>query len=88
MRRQFKRFLPLADLSADQRGWTTLTLRIIRNLGKPVFSLRDLYERERQFSMAYPANRHVRPKIRQQLQVLRDLGVVSFEGNGVYVAVT
>ena len=88
VRRQFKRFLPLADLSPDQRGWTTLTLTIIRNLGKPVFSLGDLYERERQFSVAYPANRHVRPKIRQQLQVLRDLGVVSFEGSGVYVLVT
>ena len=29
-------------------------------------------------------NRHVRPKIRQQLQVLRDLGLLDFLGGGSY----
>ena len=28
--------------------------------------------------------RHVRPKIRQQLQVLRDLGLLTFLGDGRY----
>lgn len=31
-----------------------------------------------------PANRHVRDKIRQQLQVLRDLGLLEFLGAGSY----
>lgn len=84
VRRRFRRFLPLADLPAAQRGWTTLTLGIIRKLKRSRFSLGDLYLREEEFSAAYPDNRHVRAKIRQQLQNLRDLGVLSFEGRGEY----
>ena len=34
----------------------------------------------------YPANRNVRPKIRQQLQALRDAGLVAFEGRGALPA--
>jgi hypothetical protein len=31
-----------------------------------------------------PPHSEIRPKIRQQLQVLRDLGLVSFLGGGSY----
>jgi len=37
-----------------------------------------------QLQELHPANRHVRDKIRQQLQVLRDLGFVEFLGGGRY----
>ncbi len=84
VRKRFQRFLPLAGKSADQRGWTLLTLRMVRGLRKPAFALRDLYALEAEFARAYPGNRHVRDKIRQQLQILRDLGVLAFEGRGEY----
>jgi type II restriction enzyme len=84
VRRRFERFLPLSHLSAEQRGWSTLTLSVIRKMGKSGFVLSDLYDCERQFAAAYPRNRNIQPKIRQQLQVLRDLGVISFEGGGHY----
>lgn len=84
VRNNFRRFLPLAELSANERGWTTLTLALIRTLGKQEFSLSDLYEREHRFAEAYAGNKHIRAKIRQQLQVLRDLGLLSFEGRGSY----
>jgi type II restriction enzyme len=32
----------------------------------------------------HPENRHVRDKLRQQLQVLRDLGLIEFLGRGRY----
>ena len=32
----------------------------------------------------HPQNRFVRPKIRQQLQILRDLGLLEFLGRGRY----
>ncbi len=32
----------------------------------------------------HPQNRHVQPKIRQQLQELRDMGLVEFPGGGDY----
>lgn len=84
IRRKFRRFMPLSSLSAEQRGWTALTLGAIRGLGRPSFSLSDLYHRELEFVEAYPKNRHVREKIRQQLQVLRDIGVLAFKGSGEY----
>lgn len=84
VRRSFHRFLSLARLSAEGRGWTTLTLAIIRELRKPSFTLNELYDREHRFAEAYPGNRHVRAKIRQQLQVLRNIGVLDFEGGGAY----
>jgi type II restriction enzyme len=57
---------------------------MIRNIGADAFSLDDLYRRELDFSEAYPMNQNVRAKIRQQLQVLRDLGYVEFRGRGTY----
>lgn len=32
----------------------------------------------------HPQNHHIRPKIRQQLQFLRDLGYITFMGHGKY----
>jgi type II restriction enzyme len=84
VRQQFRRFLALDSIPANQRGWTTLTLWNVRNLAKREFRLSELYEREQSFAQLYPGNRHIRAKIRQQLQVLRDLGILSFEGPGRY----
>jgi type II restriction enzyme len=85
VRLAFRRFEPLNDIAPDSRGWTTLTLRIIRSLGLTGFSLGDLYKKEDVFAAAYPGNRNVRAKIRQQLQVLRDLGFLKFQGRGIYL---
>ena len=84
VRQNFQRFLPLARKSAEQRGWTLLTLSMVRALGRTEFTLKDIYELEDRFVRAYPRNHHVRDKIRQQLQILRDLGVLRFEGRGEY----
>lgn len=84
VRKRFQRFLPLAGKSAEQRGWTLLTLRMVRGLGKNSFNLQDLYAQEADFARAYPGNRHIKEKIRQQLQILRDLGVLAFEDRGEY----
>jgi type II restriction enzyme len=35
-------------------------------------------------AVEFPENRHVREKLRQQMQRLRDLGLVAFLGNGQY----
>ena len=41
-------------------------------------------EAARLLQKKYPWNHNIRPKIRQQLQVLRDRGLISFLGNGQY----
>ncbi len=85
VRAAFRQFNRLGDLNPNARGWATLTLRMIRSIGRNAFSLDDLYRREQLFSTVYPMNRNVRAKIRQQLQVLRDLGYVEFCGKGNYL---
>jgi type II restriction enzyme len=48
------------------------------------FTLENVYSFEKELSDKHPKNRNVRPKIRQQLQLLRDLGLVEFVTPGVY----
>jgi type II restriction enzyme len=84
VRKAFQRFGRLDELSPRNRGWTTLTLRIIRGLGSAAFTLSDLYGEEEEFARVYPENKNIRPKIRQQLQVLRDLGYLEFLGHAAY----
>ncbi|MHA2064423.1 MAG: Dam-replacing domain protein [Candidatus Thorarchaeota archaeon] len=66
------------------RGWTSDVLRCVRKLGKSEFSLQEMYDFEEELRELHPKNRHIRPKIRQQLQVLRDQGVVRFIERGRY----
>lgn len=80
----FQRFNRLGSLSIRSRGWATLTLRVLRSLGTSEFSLSAIYDQERQFASIYPNNRNIRAKIRQQLQMLRDLGYLEFRGKGSY----
>ncbi|MBK5913275.1 hypothetical protein [Rhodocyclus purpureus] len=47
-------------------------------------SLSDLYSLEEKARAIFPGNNNVKPKLRQQLQRLRDLGWLSFEGNARY----
>ena len=75
---------PLARLGVEQRGWTLDVLNVVRSLKKERFSLSDVYNLEVGLSRQHPNNRHVRDKIRQQLQVLRDLGLLQFLGAGQY----
>lgn len=69
------------DLAA--RTWLVETLRCVERLG-PEFALAEIYAFEAEFRSRHPANRNVRPKLRQQMQRLRDAGLVTFLGNGRY----
>ena len=84
VRDRFRSVRPLATINARVRGWTLDVLRMIRRLDKERFSLQDVYGFENDLSAIYPGNRNVRPKIRQQLQILRDIGFIEFEGAGRY----
>ena len=47
-------------------------------------TLDEVYAHEAALATLYPGNNNVRPKIRQQLQVLRDRGWLAFNGRGAY----
>ena len=84
VRQRFAELKKLGDLDVEMRGWTLDVMRIVRELGKAQFSLTDVYERSDELSRLHPNNRHVHDKIRQQLQILRDLGILHFLGRGEY----
>jgi type II restriction enzyme len=84
VRSRYSRLQPIEKLDSRARGWTLDVLRIIRNLNKQTFSLEEVYSFQDTLSQLHPSNRHIREKIRQQLQVLRDLGFVHFLGGGRY----
>ncbi|MGC2232940.1 MAG: DpnI domain-containing protein, partial [Candidatus Acidiferrum sp.] len=84
VRASYNRLRPLEELKAEKRGWTLDVLQVVQSLGKPEFTLADVYAHSAQLAKLHPANRHVRDKIRQQLQVLRDFGLVEFLDRGSY----
>ena len=51
---------------------------------KETFSLEDVYKFEEKLKLKYPSNNFIKDKIRQQLQVLRDKGIIEFISRGNY----
>lgn len=70
------------ELSA--RRWLLDVMNCVEKVGKREFSLHDVYSFETELQRLYPDNRHIRDKIRQQLQVLRDSGYIEFVRRGNY----
>jgi len=85
VRDEFSRVRRLAELPPSLRGWTVDVLRAVRRIGKTQFSLHELYTLDGELKALHPHNQNIRPKIRQQLQVLRDLGMLEFRGHGHYI---
>jgi type II restriction enzyme len=84
VRKSFDALRPISQLPVELRGWTLDVWNILNRLGRE-FSLQDVYAFEGHLKELHPGNRNIRPKIRQQLQVLRDLGFLTFSGGGKYV---
>jgi type II restriction enzyme len=84
VRRLFKNSEQLGALKPENRGWTTLALNAVRKIGKREIRLDEVYAFEGEMHAAYSQNSHVRDKIQQQMQVLRDLGYLEFVGRGEY----
>jgi type II restriction enzyme len=83
VRRQWGQFLFLRDQRLDSRGWLSDVLACVRELDRE-FTLDEVYAFEERLAALHPRNRHIRPKIRQQLQVLRDKGIIEFLERGRY----
>jgi type II restriction enzyme len=74
----------LEKLKTEARGWTLDVLNVVRSLNKTDFYLADVYAHEDELAELHPKNAHIRDKIRQQLQILRDLRLLEFLGSGLY----
>ncbi|TRZ78478.1 restriction endonuclease [bacterium] len=69
---------------ADLKGWILDVMGCIDKLNKSEFTLQDIYSFENILSKKYPENKHIKDKIRQQLQFLRDKGYLDFVSSGKY----
>jgi len=75
----------LRDQSLEGRGWLLDVLNCVEAFGSAEFTIDQMYNYVPALSLKYPKNNNVRAKIRQQLQVLRDQGIIEFLGHGRYV---
>lgn len=84
VRERFKRVKPLSEIKANERGWTLEVLNVVRRLSKPEFTTADAYSLTHELEALHPDNTHVKDKIRQQLQVLRDMKLLIHVKRGVW----
>lgn len=68
----------------NAKGWLLDIMYCIEKLGNKEFTLGEIYAFENFLSKKHPDNRHIRDKIRQQLQILRDKGYLEFLNHGTY----
>jgi type II restriction enzyme len=85
VRKDFQTIKLLENISAKSRGWTLDVLNFLRSLNKLEFTIDDAYSFENILSKLHPDNLHIKPKIRQQLQILRDMGYLQFVKPGYYI---
>lgn len=78
-----KKGLELETVDINGRGWLFDVLNCVNALPKQ-FTLNEVYEFESVLQVKHPNNKNIKPKIRQQLQLLRDKNFIYFLGNGVY----
>lgn len=82
---QWKKTLFLREeKEISARGWMLDVMKCVERLNRTDFNLDDIYSFEKELSKKHPDNRHVKDKIRQQLQVLRDKGYLDFISRGYY----
>lgn len=81
---QWKHTLFLRDEGLETKGWLLDVMKCVELIGKKEFQLDDVYAFEKKLSGLYPNNKNVKPKIRQQLQYLRDKGYLEFVSRGYY----
>jgi type II restriction enzyme len=80
----FNKTLFLREKSNDSKGWILDLMSCVDLIKKETFSLEEVYKFEDKLKLKYPNNNFIKDKIRQQLQVLRDKGIIEFVSRGNY----
>ena len=71
-------------MNESARGWLVDVMACIESMNRAEFTLQDMYRFEAVLKAKHPDNQHIREKIRQQLQCLRDRGYLDFIKRGQY----
>lgn len=74
----------ISQYKLDARGWILDILNCVNKIEERDFTLEEMYQFADVLALKHPENHHVKDKIRQQLQILRDKGIIEFNGRGHY----
>jgi len=72
------------EIQKSLKGWKSDVFKYADSINSQFFSLSEIYQFENSLKAKYPNNTRITDKIRQQLQFLRNLGLIEFLGNGKY----
>lgn len=71
-------------IASSLSGWQKDVFICVNTINTQKFVLKEMYSFEESLGMLHPRNNNIREKIRQQLQSLRDIGLIEFLGEGRY----
>jgi len=74
----------LRDCNHKSRGWLIDIMNCIDSISENQFTLNQMYSFEKYLKNKHADNNFIKDKIRQQLQILRDKGVIDFISRGIY----
>ncbi len=60
-------------------------MKCLDQIKEKMFTLNDVYQFESYLKSLHPDNNFIKDKIRQQLQILRDKGLIKFVSRGKYM---
>ncbi len=81
---KYRHVQPLKNVGLTERGWLADILKCVDKIPNKSFSIKDIYAFENELKTKHPENHFVKEKIRQQLQTLRDKGLLEFSSRGYY----
>lgn len=84
VRRQYQNSLTLNERDIDCRGWLLDVWKCVETIPTNFFYLKQIYSLVDELKKKHPGNHHIKDKIRQQLQILRDKGLIVFISRGRY----
>lgn len=82
---EWKKTAFLSTEKKENKTWLLEIMKLVDKTNRPEFTLSEIYNSEDYLKQRFPKNNYIKDKIRQQLQILRDKGVIEFKGNGRYI---
>lgn len=82
--KEWQRLAFIGTGTESSRDWLPDIMSCIRRIDSEEFELTEVYSFERELKLMHPRNLNVRPKIRQQLQILVAQGLLERIRPGVY----
>lgn len=80
----WRKTISLREKSVEAKGWTLDVLKCLDKIKTKEFSLDEFYAFEEELKRKHLANNFVKDKVRQQLQILRDMNIIEFVSRGRY----